>query len=206
LEESRPWAYIPLAQFPESTPALLIGTNGDAHALAAMLKDEASTVQPAPNCDIRTVADRVWGLLLPQRILTGILNSFALVGLLLSATGIYAVMAYAVRQRTREIGIRIALGAQHHHVLLPALFRGAWLLIIGMALGLALSLGGTHLLTLRLSKIQEWDKFFLHGIGTWDLSTYIGTVLVVVIVTLTACYFPARRAAKVDPMVALRYE
>ena len=206
LEDSGPWAYIPLAQFPQFTPALLVHTDGDPELLAPMLTDEAAAIQPAPACDIRTVADRVWGLLLPQRILTGILNSFALVGLFLSATGIYAVMAYTVRQRTREIGIRIALGAQHRHVLLPVLCRGALLLTVGLTLGLALSLGGTHLLTLRLAKIREWDKFFLHDISTWDLPTYIGAVVAVVVVTLTACYLPARRAAKVDPMIALRYE
>jgi len=206
LERSRPWAYIPLAERPEFTPALLIRTDGRATTLIPMIRQEAAAIQPVPNCDIRTVADRISGLLLPQRILTGILNSFALVGLFLSATSIYAVMAYAVRQRTREIGIRIALGAQNRHILIPIVRRGTLLLTVGLVLGLTLSLAGTYLLTLGLSKIREWDKFFLRGIGTWDLLTYIGTVTAVVVVTLTACYIPARRAARIDPMVALRYE
>jgi len=206
LEESRPWAYIPLAQRPEFTPALLVRTDNNPKTLVPMIQKEAAAIQPAPNCDIRTVAERVLGLLLPQRILTGILNSFALVGLLLSATGIYAVMAYAVRQRTREIGIRIALGAQDRHVLAPVLLRGALLLTVGLGLGLALSLAGTRLLASRLPQIREWDKFFLHGIYTWDPQTYAGATLVIIVVVLLACYVPARRAAKVDPMVALRYE
>ena len=206
MEESRPWAYIPLAQRPEFTPALLVRTDGDPKSLVPMVRKAATAIRPAPNCDIRTVGERVWGLLLPQRILTGILNSFALVGLLLSATGIYAVMAYAVRQRTREIGIRIALGAQNRHVLMPVLFRGALLLTVGLVLGLALSLAGTRLLASQLPQIRAWDKFFLHGIHTWDPPTYIAATLAIVAVTLTACYLPARRAAKIDPMVALRYE
>ena len=171
-----------------------------------MIRDEAAAIQPAPACDVRTVADRDWGLLLPQRILTGILNSFALVGLLLSATGIYAVMAYAVRQRTHEIGIRIALGAQDRHVLAPVLLRGALLLTLGLGLGFGLSLAGARLLTGLLPQIRDWDKFFLHGIHTWDVLTYIGAALPIVVVTLAACYIPARRAAKIDPMEALRYE
>jgi putative ABC transport system permease protein len=206
LEESRPWAYFPLAQYPEYTPVILARTEGDPQSLIPTIRAEAATIQPAPTCDIRTVAERVWGLLLPQRILTGILNSFALVGLFLSATGIYAVMAYAVRQRTREIGIRMALGAQGRHVLVPVLRRGTLLLTAGLGLGLALTAAGAHVLALRLSQIQDWDKFFLHGISTWDLSTYLGALVAVVVVTLAACYLPARRAMKIDPMVALRYE
>jgi len=187
LEESRPWAYLPLSQRPEFTPALLARTNGDPQSLVPMIRKEAAAIPPAPNCDVRTVVERVWGLLLPQRILTGILNSFALMGLLLSATGIYAVMAYAVRQRTREIGIRIALGAQSRHVLMPVLLRGSVLLIVGLGLGLALSLAGLQILTLSLLKIREWDKFFLRGTYMWDPLTYIGAAVLIIVVTLAAC-------------------
>ena len=206
LEESRPWAYISLAQCPECTPALLVRTDDDPKSLVPMVRKEAMAIQPAPNCEILTVAERVWGLLLPQRILTGILNAFGLTGLLLSATGIYAVMAYAVKQRTREIGIRIALGAQDRHVLVPVLLRGSLLLTLGLGLGLALSLAGTRLLASQLPQIRAWDKFFLHGIPVWDPLTYVGAALAIGVVTLTACYLPARRAAKIDPMEALHYE
>jgi ABC-type antimicrobial peptide transport system permease subunit len=115
-------------------------------------------------------------------------------------------MAYAVRQRTREIGIRIALGARGPDVMLPVLLRGARLLLMGLCLGVGLSLAGTRLLASRLPQIREWDRYFLQGIATWDPATYAGTILVIVAVTLTACYLPARRAARVDPMVALRCE
>ncbi len=206
LEESRPWAYMPLAQRPEFTPALLIRTKGNPKTLIPTVQEEAGAIQPAPHCDVRTVGERVWGLLLPQRILTSILNSFALVGLLLSATGIYAVMAYAVKQRTREIGIRMALGAQGRQVLMPIVLRGVSLLTVGLLVGLALSVAGTYLLTLGLSSIREWDKFFLQGTYLWDPLTYVAAVLLIIVVTLVACYLPARRAARVDPMEALRYE
>ena len=207
LEESTPLAYLPLAQRPLGfPPVLLVRVAGDARAWFPALREVVKALGPPLPCDIRTVAERVSGLLLPQQILTVILNLFGFVGLLLSATGIYAVMAYAVRQRTREIGIRIALGARGQDVMMPILRRGALLLMVGLGLGLGLSLAGTRLLASRLPQIREWDKYFLQGIYTWDPATYAGTILVTVAVTLTACYLPARRAAKVDPMVALRYE
>ena len=205
-EPPAPIAYLPLAQKPRITPVLLVRTDDRPGPLISTIRREAAAIQPAPACDIRTVAQRISGLLLPQRILTGILNSFALVGLFLSATGIYAVMAYAVRQRTREIGIRIALGAQNRHVLMPVLLRGTLLMAIGMVLGLGLSLAGSRLLAALLPRIRQWDKFFLNGIGTWDLATYLGAAVLIAAVILAACYLPARRAAKVDPMAALRYE
>ena len=206
MEESQPWAYFPLAQHPRFCPVILARTDGSPRALIPMIRKEAATMQPAPNCDVRTIAEHIWQLLLPQRILTAILNSFALVGLLLAAMGIYAVMAYAVRQRTHEIGIRIALGAQDRHILFSVLLRGALLLMFGLSLGLGLSLVGVRLLTGLLPQIREWDKFFLHGIHTWDALTYIGAAMPIVVVALAACYLPARKATKIDPMKALRYE
>ncbi|MEJ2701059.1 MAG: ABC transporter permease [Sedimentisphaerales bacterium] len=206
LEESRPWAYFPLAQHPRFCPVILVRTDGSPKALISMIRSEAAAIQPAPNCDVRTVAERLWQLLLPQRILTAILNSFAVVGLLLSATGIYAVMAYAVRRRTREIGIRIALGARRRDVLASVLFNGAALMMLGLALGLGMSLAGCRLLASQLPQIREWDKYFLQGIYTWDPPTYVAVTLIIAVVVLFACYFPARRAARTNPMETLRYE
>jgi predicted permease len=206
IEESRAIAYWPLAQKPKYTPVLLVRTHGNPQSLIPMIRAEAAAVTPAPPCDIRTMAARVSDLLMPQQILTGILNTFGLVGLLLSATGIYAVIAYAVAQRTREIGIRIALGASTRDVLIPVLLKGALLLALGLAFGLALTLAGARVITALLPQIRQWDKFFLHGIQTWDPLTYFGAALAITAVTLLATYLPARRAARIDPMQALRYE
>jgi putative ABC transport system permease protein len=206
LEESVPVAYLSLAQQPKVTPVLLVRTAGKPQPLIPMIRKEAAAIGAPAALDIRTVAERVSGLLFTQQVLTGILNVFGLVGLLLSATGIYAVMAYAVRQRTREIGIRMALGVRGRDVLVPVLLRGALLMTVGWTLGLGVSLAGTRVLAGLLPQIRAWDKFFLQGIYTWDPLTYVCTTLVILTVVLLACYVPARRAARIDPMVALRCE
>jgi len=210
LEEPMPIAYLALDQqrksTPKVTPVLLVRTGGNPHGLIAAIRREASAPGTPAALDIRTVSQRIWGLLITQRILTGILNAFGAVGLLLSATGVYAVMAYAVRRRTREIGIRIALGATGRDVLTPVLLRGILLTVLGLGLGLGLSLAGMRVLVSRLPQIRRWDQFFLQGAGTWDPLTYAAAALVIAAVALLACYLPARRAAKVDPMAALRCE
>ena len=156
--------------------------------------------------DLRTIAERQAAILLPQRIVARILNAFGLVGLWLVALGLYGVMAYAVSQRTREIGIRMALGARVVDVLGLVVRQGAVLTALGVGLGLGLSLIAARLLEAALPAIRRWDRNFLYGIGTLDPFTYIGAALLLLFVALAACWIPARRAAKVDPVVALRYE
>ncbi len=210
LEESTPAAYLALEQQREGqwkhTPVLLVRTEGNPRLVIPAIRKEASAIRTPMALDIRTVAQRISGLLIAQRILTGILNIFGAVGLLLSAIGIYAVMAYAVRRRTREIGIRIALGARVRDVVGPVLFKGTLLLGLGLMLGLGVSLAGGRILTAFIPRVREWDQYFLQGVSTWDPLTYVVAALVIAVVALIACYVPARRAAKVDPMVALRYE
>jgi ABC-type antimicrobial peptide transport system permease subunit len=122
-------------------------------------------------------------------------GSFGLLALVLAAVGIYGVVAFATRQRTQEIGIRMALGARRGDVLRLVLNRSFRLTLAGLAIGIAVSMALTRFLRSRLFEV-----------GPTDPLTYAGVALLLGLVALVACYIPARRATKVDPMVALRYE
>jgi ABC-type antimicrobial peptide transport system permease subunit len=124
-----------------------------------------------------------------------LMTTFGGSALLLAAIGIFGLMAYSVQQRTHEIGIRLALGAQRNDVLRLLLAQAAWITLIGVAIGLGLAFGLTRLL-----------KSMLFGIGATDAVTFIAAAILLTLVALAACYVPARRAMRVDPMVALRCE
>jgi putative ABC transport system permease protein len=130
-----------------------------------------------------------------QRFQMSLLTLFGGIGLALSAVGIYGVMAYSVSQRTREIGIRMALGAQMKDVLRMVIGQGMKLTLLGVVIGLAGSFAVTRLL-----------KTLLFGVQPNDLTTFVIVSVVLVVVALLASYLPARRATKIDPLVALRYE
>jgi ABC-type antimicrobial peptide transport system permease subunit len=125
-------------------------------------------------------------------VLTGL---FAVLGLLLAAIGLFGLVSYSVAQRTNEIGVRMALGAQKRDVVSMILRQGLRLLLVGLAIGIT----GALALTRFLSSL-------LYGVAPTDPVTFTAVSLILIVVALLACYIPARRAAKVDPMIALRYE
>ena len=148
-----------------------------------------------PVTKVRTMSEVMSLSLAAQRFNTLLLGVFAGVALLLASVGLYGVLAFSVAQRTREIGIRMALGAQTRDVLRLVLRQGLTLSLLGVAAGVGVSLAGTRVLA-----------GLLYGVAPTDPATFAAVAMVLVAVALVACLIPARRAMRVDPIVALRYE
>ncbi|HJQ25198.1 MAG TPA: ABC transporter permease [Blastocatellia bacterium] len=195
-ENAEPTFYQPLQQAYAPDMALQVRTAGDAGALIAMVRDQVQALDAnLPVFNVKTMAEQKRQSLYSERMAATLMTAFGLLALGLASIGIYGVMAYLVSCRTREIGIRIALGAQVGDVLSLVLRQGMAMVLIGVAFGLAGAFAATRLLT-----------SFLYGVSTSDATTFALVALLLAAVALVACYLPARRAAKVDPMVALRYE
>jgi putative ABC transport system permease protein len=191
-----PVVYMSYWQWPMQTPELLVRTDAPTATAAAAIRHEIKALNkniPAPN--IVTMDAQLADVVAAPRLQTMLLTLFGGVALLLAMVGIYSVMAYNVAQRTHEIGLRMALGAQPTDVLQLIIGQGMKLVLLGVALGLAASLALTRLLQSLLFDVSATDPW-----------TFVVVVLVLLGVALKACYLPARRATKVEPMIALRHE
>ncbi len=188
--------YRPYEQWPMQNPTVLVRATGDPGALAASIRAEVKSVIPQlPPPVIRTMDDILGETVAQPRFQTWLLSLFGMVALVLAAGGLYGVLAYIVAQRTHEIGVRMALGAPKGRVLSLVIGRGMRLALAGLGLGLLASLALTRLLANLLYEIKPTDP-----------RTFAAVSLLLLSVALIACWLPARRATKIDPMEALRYE
>ena len=179
-----------------STAHIVMRAGSDPLALAANVRDAVRSVEKnAMVLSITTVESHLGELSAQRRFQTWLLALFAAIALILATVGIYGIMHYAVAQRTQEIGIRIALGARSAHVLRLVIGQGMKLTLIGLGIGLMAGLWLTDVMA-----------HLLFGVSARDPWTFCGVALLLALVALLACYIPAHRATKVDPMVALRYE
>ncbi|HEY2459376.1 MAG TPA: ABC transporter permease [Candidatus Acidoferrum sp.] len=188
--------FLPLAQHPARGMDLVVRTSADPRSFAASVRNAIrSADKTVPVLNVSTLEDALRDQVAPRRFQTFLLSLFASLAVILSAIGVYGLMHYSVTQRTHEIGVRMALGAQPLQVIRLVLGEGARITVVGTLIGVggALSIGRV------LSSL-------LFGVTATDPETFVIVVLLLFVVTFGACYIPARRAMRVDPMVALRYE
>jgi predicted permease len=194
-EEPKPYYCLPISQSESGSTNVIVRGSGDGQQLIAAVSREVLELDPNLPISSDTITGRMDLPLLPARIGASMLGGFGLLALALAAIGLYGVMSYAVVRRTHEIGVRMALGARRGDVLKLAMGQGVLLTGIGMIIGLGAAWPVTKLL-----------RNLLFGLDTTDPSTFLLSFALLGIVAILACYFPARRATRVDPMVALRYE
>jgi ABC-type antimicrobial peptide transport system permease subunit len=185
-----------LMGFVEATMTLVLRTQAEPNSMVAAVRGEVQRLDAdLPVFNVKTMQDLVGGSLAQPRFRTLLLGLFAGVALILAAIGLYGVIAYAVTQRTNELGVRMALGAQKSDVLKLVVGQGAQLAALGIGIGLALAFPLMRIIS-RL----------LFGVNAADPATFAATAFVILLVTVAASYLPALKAIKVDPVVALRSE
>jgi putative ABC transport system permease protein len=193
---AEPCVYLPFAQVPVGALSLVIRTTSAPEQLVPVVRRELAALDARlPLTDIKTMSEVIHERRSPKELMMWLLISFSLMSLLMAAVGTYAVMAYSVAQRTHELGVRIALGAHTTDILKLVLQRGLALAALGIASGLL----GAFALTRALGQ-------FLYGVSATDPWTFGGVALLLAAAALLACWIPARRATRVDPLVALRCE
>jgi putative ABC transport system permease protein len=194
--EVMPEVYFPYKQSPENFMNLVVRTASDPASMVPAIRSQVLSIdKDQPVFDIMTMEQRVAKSVASKRFVMLLLSTFSFLALGLAAVGIYGVMAYLVTQRTQEIGVRMALGAQKRDVLKLVVMKGMALAIVGTTIGLVASLALTRVMRSLLFEVTPTD---------WLTFVIASTVLL--IVALLACYIPARRATKLNPLIALRYE
>ncbi|MFY9556005.1 MAG: ABC transporter permease [Blastocatellia bacterium] len=195
-EDPTPFVFLSLRPENGSYLTLVVRTASDPASVAGALRAEFKQLDPnLPVYGVKTMTEHMALPLFPARVAATLLGSFGLLALILAAIGIFGVMSYAVSQRTREIGIRMALGADSGGIFRLVVGHGLKLILLGLGIGLASAFAGTRLMS-----------SLLYGVSATDSVTFALIALLLTGVAVLACYLPARRATKVDPMIALRYE
>ena len=195
-EAPTPVAYVPLQQNHETGMVLHVRTTVDPSTVAASVRNEAQALEKnLPLTNPERMSDRVANSLYAARMGTILLAVFGGLALLLASIGLYGVMSFAVSRRTREMGIRLALGARPGDVFRLVLRQGMTLVVAGLVLGLLVA-----------AMVMRLLASFLYGVSTTDAFTFTVIPVLLTVVALLACYIPARKATKVEPLVALRYE
>jgi putative ABC transport system permease protein len=194
--ELRPGLYRAYAQSPQPAVSFAVRTDSDPMRFASLVRNQVLAIDPdQPISAVRTMEDMVEDTLGQRRLVMRLLGLFAGVALVLAMVGMYGVIAYSVVQRTREVGVRMALGAHPNDILRLLVRQGLVMTLVGVALGLAGAFGLTRVL-----------KSFLFQVNPTDPVTFVGISLLFITVALAAIYIPVRRTTRIDPMTVLRHD
>jgi predicted permease len=193
-ESPRPFAYHPFAAGGEGT--LHVRSAGEPSALISAIRSEVHALdENMPIAEVKTMSEHLQFALFIPRLAGVWIGVLGLLGLALAVNGVYGVMTWFVNQSMRELGIRIALGAQVRDIIMLVLGQAMKMILAGLCLGLTIAIALTHLFSV-----------LLYGVSATDPLTFTGITLLLALIALLACYFPTRRATRVDPMIALRHE
>jgi predicted permease len=195
-ESPRPYFYLPMSQLYKEMATLHVRTDGDPRRAAGAVLAELQQMDPDMAVwNMKTMTEHVYGSTFTSRMATSIVGIFAVLALMLAIVGVHGVIAYTVSRGTHEFGVRMALGAGSKQILNLVLTEGLKTILIGVGLGLALSVAATRLL-----------RSLLYGVSPLDWPTFAVVTIILALAALAACYAPARRASRIAPSQALRYE